>query len=129
MYERAAQYLQSDSVVAVRGTVNFKEDEAPKLLADSIEPLDSAAEANAEQKSETVDKNKLIKLKIPSSVDVNITLGQIKETLERHHGDVQVLIYLPEGKILRTTRDLWGEITRPLANQLIAILGYENVKM
>ena len=129
VYERAAQYLQSDSVVAVRGTVNFKEDEAPKLLADSIEPLDSAAEANAEQKSETVDKNKLIKLKIPSSVDVNITLGQIKETLERHHGDVQVLIYLPEGKILRTTRDLWGEITRPLANQLIAILGYENVKM
>ena len=71
----------------------------------------------------------MIKLKIPSSVDVNITLGQIKETLERHHGDVQVLIYLPEGKILRTTRDLWGEITRPLANQLIAILGYENVKM
>lgn len=129
VYERAAQYLQSDSVVAVRGTVNFKEDEAPKLLADSIEPLDSAAEANAEQKSETVDKNKLIKLKIPSSVDVNITLGQIKETLERHHGDVQVLIYLPEGKILRTTRDLWGEITRPLANQLIAILGSENVKM
>ena len=61
-------------VVAVRGTVNFKEDEAPKLLADSIEPLDSAAEANAEQKSETVDKNKLIKLKIPSSVDVNITI-------------------------------------------------------
>lgn len=129
VYERAAQYLQSDSVVAVRGTVNFKEDEAPKLLADSIEPLDSAAEVNAEQKSETVDKNKLIKLKIPSSVDVNITLGQIKETLERHHGDVQVLIYLPEGKILRTTRDLWGEITRPLANQLIAILGSENVKM
>ena len=40
-----------------------------------------------------------------------------------------MLIYLPEGKILRTTRDLWGEITRPLANQLIAILGYENVKM
>lgn len=43
VYEKAAQYLGSDSVIAVRGTVNFKEDEAPKLLADSIEPIESAS--------------------------------------------------------------------------------------
>ncbi|MFR0903553.1 MAG: hypothetical protein ACLSFO_07595, partial [Anaerovoracaceae bacterium] len=67
--------------------------------------------------------------KIPSDENVNIVLEQIRATLQRHHGNVQVLIYLPEGKILRTESDLWGEETQALRNQLMAILGRENVKM
>lgn len=157
VYERSVQYLGGDSVIAVRGTVNFKEDEAPKLLADSIEPIDSAfssEKAGNHGRKEDYDKKSIykeaskaptatkvpaapkipaadvfIKLRIPAGVDVNINLEQIKSVLQRHHGNIQVLIYLPDGKTLRTDSDLWGENTNALKLQLMAILGQENVKM
>ena len=71
----------------------------------------------------------MIKVKIPMNANLNQTLEQIKFTLQRHKGNAQVLIYLPDGKILKTDRDLWAEPTDNLRNQLIAILGHENVKM
>lgn len=144
VYEKAAQYLGSDSVIAVRGTVNFKEDEAPKLLADSIEPIESASvqprssteltsdaslSGRITDRSETPAPGSLIKLRISKNADVNITLEQIKTALQRHHGNVQVLIYLPDGRTLRTDSDLWGELSDSLRIQLMAILGNENVKM
>ena len=70
-----------------------------------------------------------IKLRISKNADVNITLEQIKTALQRHHGNVQVLIYLPDGRTLRTDSDLWGELSDSLRIQLMAILGNENVKM
>lgn len=145
VYEKAARYLNSDSVIAVRGTVNFKEDEAPKLLADNIEPLENAsalkyepaaggrgqAASMTENRGSAAEaaEGKLIKLRIPSGADAGISLEQIKSVLQRHHGNVQVLIYMPDGKILRTDSDLWGECTAALKNQLMAVLGRENVKL
>ena len=121
VYEKCSSILQVDSVVAISGTLNFKEDEAPKLLADSVVLLDEVKKKNEAQS--------MIKVKIPSEENLNIVLEQIKFTLQRHKGESQVLIYLPDGKILRTDRDLWAEPTIALRNQLIAILGQENVKM
>ncbi len=146
VYEKCAHCLQVDSVVAVSGTVNFKEDEAPKLLADSIMPLEEATaeklkeatnvfrrketyQAQPKQQVKQAEPSGMIKVKIPANANLNATLEQIKFTLQRHKGDAQVLIYLPEGKILRTDRDLWAEPSNALRNQLIAILGHENVKM
>lgn len=125
VYEKCAALLKTDNVIAVSGTVNFKEDEAPKLLADNIMLLDDA-ELKEEKKDVPAG---LIKVKIPADVDAAITLDQIKFTLQRHKGDYQVLLYMPDGKTLKTDRNLWAESTDALRNQLIAIVGQENVKM
>ena len=153
VYEKYANYLQQDSVVAISGTLNFKEDEAPKLLADAIMPLEEVtaeelmkkgrnfgrknnqSEPRGSQTATTAEREPLaqpegmIKVKIPATVNLNSTLEQIKFTLQRHSGKAQVLIYLPDGKILKTDRDLWAEPSVALRNQLIAILGHDNVKM
>ncbi|MBQ4649947.1 MAG: DNA polymerase III subunit alpha [Firmicutes bacterium] len=42
VYERCAAATGADMVVAVKGTINFKEDEAPKILADEILEIDEA---------------------------------------------------------------------------------------
>ncbi|MBR5229590.1 MAG: DNA polymerase III subunit alpha, partial [Firmicutes bacterium] len=42
VYERCAGATDADKVVAIRGTINFKEDEAPKILADEILDIDEA---------------------------------------------------------------------------------------
>jgi DNA polymerase-3 subunit alpha len=155
VYEKYANLLQQDSVIAVSGTLNFKEDEAPKLLADAIMPLEEAtaeelmnkgrnfgrrntpsdsrggqpAVAVARETQPQAQPEGMIKVKIPTDANLNATLEQIKFTLQRHSGMAQVLIYLPDGKILKTDRDLWAEPSVALRNQLIAILGHENVKM
>ena len=150
VYEKYANYLQPDSVIALSGTLNFKEDEAPKVLADAVMPLEEATAEELMQKTRNFGRREstsaqpmaapkrvvndaapqgMIKVKIPMNVNLNGTLEQIKFTLQRHSGNAQVLIYLPDGKILKTDRDLWAEPSVALRNQLIAILGHENVKM
>ena len=40
VYERSRHLIEEDKIVAINGTVNFKEDEAPKLLANNIIGID-----------------------------------------------------------------------------------------
>lgn len=148
VYEKCASILQGDAVIAVRGTVNFKEDEAPKLLADNIVLLEDAhlldketsergqyrqqnyqKKAPQQQAKPAKAAEGMIKLRIPSSENVNVVLEQIKFTLSRHPGSAEVLIYLPDGKILRIDNEYWAEPSAALNNQLTAILGAGNVKM
>ena len=148
VYEKCAHYLQGDSVIAVSGTLNFKEDEAPSLLADNVLPLAEAVEngipagfvrsggagrreitASDAAAANTSGPKGMIKAKIPQGANVNMTLDQLKTTLRRHRGSAQVLIYLPDGKILKTDRNMWAEPTNALKIQLSAVLGGENVKV
>ncbi|MBQ9961125.1 MAG: DNA polymerase III subunit alpha [Firmicutes bacterium] len=147
VYEKCAAYLQGDSVIAVKGTVNFKEDEAPKLLADNIVLLEDAQLLDKEMPGRSqrkfspqneikenyvpnVQKTEgMIKLRIPKDANINVVLEQIKFTLRRHPGNAEVLIYLPDGKILRIDAEYWAMPSEALSNQLIAILGYGNVKL
>ncbi len=152
VYEKCAHLLQGDSVIAISGTLNFKEDEAPSLLADAVVPLEEAAEKgmpvtynmkndkpagrqsvktsaapSVPRPSEKPEG--MIKLKIPAGSDDNLTLQQIKMALLRHPGKSEVLIYLTDGKILRTDRNMWAEPSESLMLQLEAILEEENVKV
>lgn len=155
VYERCASVCETDRVVAIRGTVNFKEDEAPKILADEILDIDEAVEKGFSERKpfrrrETAGQPALsgaspalgqpvagperqpagiIKLRISANMNEEMTLQQIKVNLARHKGDYQVLIYLPSGRTLRTDSSLWAEPSPALRNQLIALLGQENVKI
>lgn len=44
VYERCLDAIHEGSVVAIRGTLNFKEEEAPKILADDVLDLEEACE-------------------------------------------------------------------------------------
>ena len=44
VYERCLGAIHEGSVVAIRGTLNFKEEEAPKILADDVLDLEDAYE-------------------------------------------------------------------------------------
>lgn len=45
VYERSRHLIEEDKIVAINGTVNFKEDEAPKLLANNIIGIDEVEAA------------------------------------------------------------------------------------
>ena len=71
----------------------------------------------------------IVKLRISANMNEEMTLQQIKTNLARHKGDYEVLIYLPSGKTLKTDSNLWVQPSPALRNQLVALLGQENVKM
>ena len=149
VYERCAAVCETDRVVAVKGTINFKEDEAPKILADEIIDIDEAVTRGFSERrafrKEASDKQRgtlgqygkeqqpnpggIVKLRISANMNEEMTLQQIKTNLARHKGDYEVLIYLPSGKTLKTDSNLWVQPSPALRNQLVALLGQENVKM
>ena len=141
VYERVSALTEVDRVINIRGTLNFKEDEAPKILADDITEImpDEATEeipssesvqqtSPAKEKSAEVTPDLMIKIRIPSGMDNNLTMDMIKTSLNRHRGEelVRVLIYLPSKRTVK--QDMLLELTDSLRNQLMAILGTENVK-
>ncbi len=158
VYEKCAEEIQDDRVVAIKGTLNFKEDEAPKVLADEVLDIDTAIErgftqrsrngyngsreknygtksiaAAIQQRTETSEPTRqpagMVKLRIPADMDEAMTLEEIKVNLKRHEGDHEVLIYLPSGKMFRTEESLWVSPSEELRKQMAAILRVENVKM
>ncbi len=51
VYEKCAELLQEDRVIAIKGTLNFKEDEAPTVLADEVLDIDRAIEQGFTQRT------------------------------------------------------------------------------
>lgn len=179
VYERRMQLIEDGKVIAIRGKLNFKEEESPKILADDILPLEEACEKGfAEprrgqgrrwqsyghsdhphdqmaassscgaksgqreqaspgreslagafvQPAETRKPEGLVKLRIPNGCDEKMTLQQLTLNLKRHPGNYHVIIYLTSGRALKTDSSMWVQPSDSLRNQLIAIIGEENVK-
>ena len=62
-------------------------------------------------------------------MDDRITMEMVQTALKRHRGErlITVYMYMPSGRTLRS--DMMLEPTGSLKNQLIGLLGFDNVKM
>lgn len=119
VYEKCQNVIYEDNVVVIKGKLNFKEDEMPKLLADSITSLNK----------ESADDVKPAKVKIPRNMDEKQILEDLNIIFKKHRGSKPVLIYLQSGKLMKT--GVGGGITESveLRNTLVNLVGNENVKM
>jgi len=110
VYEKAKELLAEDRKICVRGTLNFKEEEEPKLLADTIWELTAEAESApgpaerpARQAANAVPQTanaapKAVWLKIPAGLPVPETLRKIDELVSFYPGDRPVRVYIEETK-------------------------------
>jgi len=125
IYERHLQLIKEDVILIVRGSINFKEDEMPKLIADSIlgadalELIDDGGNGRAQQ----------VKVKIPYGFDEAETLEKIKETILDHKGDIPVIIYFSSGRRLKTSRELMVDPDEAFKLKMESLLGRSNVKI
>jgi len=120
VFERCRDLIKEDSIVVISGTVNFKEDEAPKILADKISSMDQYRDENLKD---------IIKIRIPQVLDEEDTLIEIKDILSRHPGETPVLIYLAaSGKCLRADTDLWVSPSEEFIRCIEEVIGRENIK-
>lgn len=115
VYEKYSHMLNEERIVIIRGSLQFREDEAPKILADSIEDIAAAAAGRAV--SAAAGGND-IRIELPGDRPADIVLAQIKEILTRYPGDKRVIIKLPDGRRIRAVetadscRELYDDIYR-----------------
>ena len=116
VYERCSSAILEDNVVVVKGKLNFKEDEMPKVLADSVVGIHEVEQhLQNEQAAPEGGRNaqggrtqgagtgaETVKVRIPQEADEQEILGRLQEIFKEYPGNTPVLIYLQNGKIVRT---------------------------
>ena len=135
VYERYGSLVAEDKIVAIAGTVNFKEGEVPKLLADRITDIrelagSGTAPANPSTASDTQNREPagLVKIKLPEGGDASAMLEEIKQVMTAHRGMYQAIVYMPTGGSFRTERELWVEPDMDFRRAIVDIVGEANYK-
>lgn len=143
VYERYGSIVTEDSIISVSGTINFKEGEVPKLLAETIvdlkslkdiESTDAASLSRERQKPvefyqplASSDPEGIVKIKLPEG-DRNILLEQIRQVMLNHRGRYQAIIYMADGGSFRTEENLWVNPDMDFRREIIDIVGNNNYK-
>lgn len=146
VYERCGSVIAEDKVVAVKGRINFKEEEMPKLLAESVVDMEHVEELLQEDVSarrrETGEKSgkegsagrsrlesqETVKVRIPESSNEKEMLAQLQQTFGRFRGDTPVLLYLQNGKIVRTGENGGVRPTIEFFDAVAELVGRPNIK-
>ena len=112
--------LQEDNLVAVTARLSIREDEEPKLLMQSVLPIDEAIASHVEPK----------RLYIQLDTRSDETLKQVEEALAPYRGDMEVRLYFKDTKqITRAPRRLYFNGTSGAISDLKDIFGENNVKI
>ena len=121
VYERCQDSIADDAGVVVRGKLNFKEGEVPKVLADSVVSMDEV------ERRARGTKGPMVKIRIPADAREPRVLKQLEQIFREDQGDTEVLIYLQNGKIVRSSVGV--KMSDYLIEELNGIVGASNVKM
>lgn len=116
-YERYRSYVQEDSIVLIKGRVSLKEDEAPKILCESIDPLHNL---NAEKLYIQMEEEKHIKEE----------LNNLKIILSMYKGNTPVYLFAKKERTsFRLDKEYWASNDIELLSDLRKRFGDENVKV
>ena len=108
----------ADSLVIIKGRLSIKEDELPKLICESIEPLEKI-------------ENSKVYLKAEDTIGAKTLAVRLKEIItDEFKGDTAVYIWAAkERQKFRVPRDRWVSLDTEIIQILKNKLGEENVKV
>ena len=125
IYDRVRELLKEDTIVAVAGNLNFKEEESPKVIVDKMTDINSIRSlAGLSEKSPL--KLRINKEKFGDEIEACIK--RIYDMISRFPGDKNVYIYLPNGKTIKADNCLLVNEDPLLIMELKDYLGDTNVK-
>ena len=139
VYEKYSAFLAGESALLIRGTVNFKENEEPKIICDSI----AKARSNEECKNNPVVNNmnetnnrlgKPVSGTKPAALYIRIDdlntdkYNRAKRVLDIFDGRTPVIFYLTDThRKVRAPSSMWVDINPVMIKELKYQLGDENV--
>ena len=135
--ERVSTELVSDTAVVLCGRLSIREDEDPKLLLDSIEPLMTNAEIEQAVKNGSLTQNAAaparkddplpggtLYLRLPSDSAIQV----VRPVLSRYKGEIPVVLYIEStGVKLRAPKELYVRPTKAMMDEMTDMLGHKNV--
>ena len=132
--------MQEDTAILLDGRIDARDDEAPKVLADVVRPLDAdtiaalVRQTGQRETSSGAGKRKQaarqaaerLHLKVPSMGGSEFE--QVKGILLENRGEIPVQFYPQDtGKRLLAPRGLWVSQSIDAVEKIRAVLGSENV--
>ncbi|MBR3905382.1 MAG: DNA polymerase III subunit alpha, partial [Clostridia bacterium] len=127
VYERFGRQISEDEAVLVSGRLSIREDEDPKLLVDTIEPLTAvpAAPDTRTDAQRAKDAGEKLYLRMNRS-----QMGPVQALLSELQGPIPVYINLPEEKItLLCPREMWVRSSEEAMDVLSAFLPQQDMKV
>ncbi len=127
VYERFGRQINEDEAVLVSGRLSIREDEDPKLLVDTIEPLKGSASApdTRTDAQRAKDAREKVFLRMKRS-----QMGPIQALLADLQGPIPVYINLPEENItLLCPREMWVRSSEEALETLSAFLPEQDMKV
>ena len=116
--EKVKNLCVTDSMVIIKGRISLKEDEPPKLLCESVEPLEKINSSKIYLRTENEIEAKQINLKLKEIIR------------EEQKGDTPIyLVAMKERQKFRVQRDRWVSLESDIVEVLKEILGEENIKV
>ena len=116
--EKVKELCVTDSLVIVKGRLSLKEDEPPKLICESIEPLEKMNTAK-------------VYLRVDDTIAARELNKNLRELLMKEYlGDTPIYIFASrEKQKFRVPRDRWISLESDVISLLKDTLGEENVKI
>ena len=129
--ERVSTELMPDTAVVLSGRLSIREEEEPKLMLDTVEPLYTDAELD--QMSENGALSPAVKQLLPGNtlylrLPSDSAIGMVQPVLQRFSGRKPVVLYIEStGAKLRAPQNLFVSPTQELVDTLSDMLGAKNV--
>lgn len=146
-YAKAKYVLENDAIVAIKGTLSFKEDSDPEILVNKVTEIERISEfkdqgrndynrtsmrnySRSNVKAEPLREKQYLKLRVSQELSDMLGNDEIQQRIlgavSAHRGDTDMLIYLPGQKPLKSANGV--DIDENLLIELEQLLGKENVK-
>lgn len=146
-YAKAKYVLENDAIVAIKGTLSFKEDSDPEVLVNKVTEIERISEfkdqgrndynrtsmrnySRSKVKTEPLREKQYLKLRVSQELSDMLGNDEIQQRIlgavSAHRGDTDMLIYLPGQKPLKSANGV--DIDENLLIELEQLLGKENVK-
>lgn len=115
--DKVRNLINLDSMVVINGRVNIKEDEEPKLICESIEPLEKVNSSKLYIRVDDLQKAKEMKPKLI-------------ETIREYKGDSALYVFTSKDrKNYRMPREMWIDLNTDVVLELKKVFGDDNVKI
>ncbi|MBR0482359.1 MAG: DNA polymerase III subunit alpha [Firmicutes bacterium] len=106
-FERDRAFLEVDNVVVISGKLDLKEEGNPKLLADSIEPIERYGRKDTEYEK-PARRVSMVKIVIPESFEEGEGLKIFSRIARRHLGECPVAVLVKKtGNKYKLDYDMW----------------------
>jgi DNA polymerase III subunit alpha len=115
--DKVREFVKEDSLVVIKGRVSIKEDELPKLICETIEPLEKINTAKVYIRVNNLDEGKNL-------------MKELRTMPKEFQGDTTVFVFTAnDKKSYRMSKDIWINLESDAVIYFRELAGEDNVKV